>query len=127
MRDVFGRSSGSRLAVALAALALIVLCLVPTPPASRAQEGQGSSGKLSGDGLELQWWLFGAETGPRSFADRTWQANGKITGKTVRFAGVMRLSVPKGMYTNGSMVAYISYPWSTGKQEKNWSGELSDE
>ena len=127
MRDVFNRSSGSRLAVALAALALIVLCLVPTPPASRAQEGQGSSGKLSGDGLELQWWLFGAETGPRSFADRTWQANGKITGKTVRFAGVMRLSVPKGMYTNGSMVAYISYPWSTGKQEKNWSGELSDE
>lgn len=93
---------------------------------ARAQQGASPFGKLTGDGMELEWQISGAETGGRFFADRTWQANGTVTAGSVRFSGILRVSVPGGLYTDASMSAYIAYPMGAGSKVVKWSGELSD-
>jgi hypothetical protein len=94
---------------------------------SAQQSNTGNSGRITGDGLELEWTVTGADVGPRFFADRTWQANGVVTSATVRFSGVMRASVPKGFVTNSSMSAYISLGMGANKKEAKWGGELGAE
>ena len=91
----------------------------PTPVA-----GGDNSGKLTGDGMELEWSVGGAKVGPRHYADLTWQANGTLTSKTVTFSGVMRASVPKGFATDAHMNAAIAIMFGD-KREVVWSGELS--
>jgi hypothetical protein len=93
-------------------------------PGTGAQEGSGQSGKLVGDGLELEWRIVGAETGPRFFADRTWQANGNVTASTVQFVGVMRVSIASGYTTDAWTSAYVSLPMGEGKKEVKWGNSL---
>jgi hypothetical protein len=95
------------------------------PNVADAQKGSGPSGKITGDGMELEWHVSGADVGEHFFADRAWQAPGTVTSKTVRFWGVMRASVPSGMYTDTNMSAYISLPMSVDKKEVKWGSELS--
>lgn len=90
-----------------------------------AQEGSGPSGVLKGDGLFLEWRVVGAEVGAHFYRDRTWQAPGAVTSTKVRFSGVMRASVPRSLYTDASMSAYISLPMGADKKEVKWRGELN--
>ena len=108
------------------ALAFVLLLFCLLTQGGQAQEGSGQSGKLIGEGMELEWRISGAETGPRFFADRTWQANGNITSTTVQFMGVLRVSIPSGYATDASMGAYISLPWSEGKKEVKWAANFPE-
>lgn len=93
-------------------------------PLSPPQANSGNSGRLTGEGLELIWNVSGADVGERFFADRTWQAKGVITGQSVRFWGVLKVSVPPRLTTDSGMLAYISGPMGAGKKEASWNGGL---
>ena len=99
--------------------------LTPQPrPSPTGVAGGDNSGKLTGDGMELEWSVGGAKLGPRHYADLGWQANGTLTSKTVTFSGVMRASVPKGYATDAHMSARIAIVFGD-KREAKWDGELS--
>ena len=67
--------------------------VAPKPSPSPTPAAGDNSGKLTGDGMDLEWSVGGAKVGARHYADLTWQANGTLTSKTVTFSGVMRASV----------------------------------
>ena len=97
----------------------------PKPsPSPTAVAGGDNSGRLTGDGMELEWSVGGAKLGPRRYADLAWQANGTLTSKTVTLSGVMRASVPKNYATDAHMSAKIAIMFGD-KREVKWDGELS--
>ncbi len=105
-------------------LTLALLAISSVAVAQGVAPTSGNSGKLMGDGLELEWTAGGADFGKPYFAERTWQASGTAKARTVTFSGVLRASVPKGFVTEASMSAYLAIPMGP-KKELSWRGELN--
>ena len=125
--DTSGQVCWRRRALVLPAAFILALYALGSASIVRAQTAPTSaqSGQLTGDGLLLTWSIGGADFDKPFYADRTLQAHGTVAAKTVTFSGVLRVSVPKGLYTDASVSAYVAIPFGP-KRDVSWRGELSD-